>query len=108
MSLARSSAIIKGPFVAGRLISHNILLCHDLVKHYSRKHYYPSCIIKVDLRKAYDTMDCAFIHDMLIALNFPPHFIKIIMVCITSTQYSLLVNGCPLEGVQAQKRFEAR
>ena len=54
-------------------------------------------MIKVDLRKAYDTMDWAFLHDMLIALNLPPHFIKIVMVCITSTQYSLLVNGYPLE-----------
>lgn len=70
----------QGAFVAGRLISHNILLCHDLVKHYSRKNSYPSCMIKVDLRKAYDTQ-----------------FIKITMVCTTSIQYSLLINGSPSE-----------
>ena len=86
-----------GAFVAGRLISHNILLCHDFVKHYSKKNCYPSCIIKVDLRKAYDTMEWDFIHDMLIALNFAPHFNKIIMVCIISTQYSVLINDIPSE-----------
>ncbi|XP_057526473.1 uncharacterized protein LOC130805706 [Amaranthus tricolor] len=85
----------QGAFVTGRLISHNILLCHDLVKHYSKRNCYPSCMIKVDLRKTYDTMDWDFIHDMLITLNFPPQVIKIIMVCITSTQYSLMVDGSP-------------
>lgn len=71
-------------FVAGRYITHNILLCHNLVNHYSRKHCYPSCLLKVDLWKAYDTMDWEFSHDMLIAFNFPPHFIKIVMTCISS------------------------
>ena len=42
-------------------------------------------------------MDWNFFHDMMRPLNFPPHFIKIVMVCISSTQYSLLVNGCPSE-----------
>lgn len=87
----------QGAFVAGRLISHTIMLCHDLFKHYSRKNRSPSCMNKFDLRKAYDTMDWDFIHDMLIAQNFPPHFIKIIMVCITSTQYSFLINDNPSE-----------
>ena len=30
----------QGAFVVGRLISHNILLCQDIVKHYSRKGFY--------------------------------------------------------------------
>ena len=29
------------------------------------------------------------------ALNFPHQFIKIIMVCITSTSYALMINGSP-------------
>ena len=38
-----------------------------------------------------------FLQDMLLALNFPTHFVKIVMICITSTQYSLLVNGSPFD-----------
>lgn len=44
-------------FVAGRSIVHNVLLCQDVVKHYSRKHCLSSVLLKIDLRKAYDTMD---------------------------------------------------
>ena len=48
-------------------------------------------------------MDWSFLQDMLVAFNFPPQFIKIVMVCITSTQYYLLVNGSPSD-IFAPKR----
>ena len=34
---------------------------------------------------------------MLLALNFPAYFFKIVMICISSTQYSLLLNGSPFD-----------
>lgn len=40
---------------------------------------------------------------MLVALRFPSHFIKIIMSCITSTSYSLVINGHPLEAFHARR-----
>ena len=49
------------------------------------------------MRKAYNTMDWDFIQDMLIALSFLAHFRKIVIVFISSTKYSLLINGCPSE-----------
>lgn len=63
----------------------------------------PSCLLKMDLRKAYDTLNWGFLKDMLIALNFPSHFIKVVMTCVTSTQYSLLINGSPLEPFKATR-----
>ena len=74
-----------------------------LVKHYSRKGCYPSCLVKVDIRKVYDTLDWLFIRDMMVALNFPPQFVKIVMACITSTQYALLINGSPSKVFKAKK-----
>ena len=65
----------------GRNIMHNILLCSFL---------------KIDLRKAYNTLEWAFIKDMLIPLNFPSHFINIVMTCISTTQSSLILNGSPM------------
>lgn len=92
----------QGAFVASRSIVHNVLLCQDIVKHYSMKYCLPNALLKIDLRKAYDTMDWPFIKDMLVALRFPSHFIKIVMSCITSTSYSLVLNGNPMEPFKAQ------
>jgi reverse transcriptase-like protein len=51
--------------------------------------------MKIDLCKAYDSMNWQFLKEMLVAHNFPHHFIKIIMACITSTSYVLMINGSP-------------
>lgn len=49
--------------------------------------------MKVDLRKAYDFVEWYFIQDLLITLNFPNHFIKRVMACITTPKFTLLING---------------
>lgn len=85
----------QGAFVAGRNIMHNILLCQDLIKQYGRKCCAPSCLMKIDLCKTYDSMDRSFIKEMLVAMNFPHKFINIVMTCITSTSYALMKNGTP-------------
>ena len=74
---------------------HNILLCQDIVKHYTRQGSAPSCLMKIDLCKAYDTMNWQFIKEMLVVFNFLHQFIKIIMTCITSTSYVLMINESP-------------
>lgn len=40
-------------FVQGRSLIHNVLICHDLLRHYNRK-ISPRCLMEIDLRKAYD------------------------------------------------------
>lgn len=48
-------------------------------------------------------MEWSFLHDMLIALNFPPHLIKVIMVCLSSTHYSIMLNGKPSDTIYPRR-----
>ena len=53
--------------------------------------------MKLDLEKAYDKLECSFIHRVLQAFHFPPKISRIIMSCVTSSSTSILVNGGALE-----------
>ncbi|XP_060210905.1 uncharacterized protein LOC132637908 [Lycium barbarum] len=61
----------QSAFVGGRTIVQNILICQDLVRLYKRKHNTQSCLLKIDLKKAYDTVEWDFVKEMLEALQFP-------------------------------------
>lgn len=47
----------QSDFVPGRLISGNIILSLALVKGYGRARVSPRCMIKLDLQKAYDSVE---------------------------------------------------
>ncbi|XP_010678891.1 uncharacterized protein LOC104894367 [Beta vulgaris subsp. vulgaris] len=83
----------QGAFIQGRFIGHNIMVCQDIVHGYGRKNSKPGCIIKMDMRKAYVSIDWKFMESMMKALAFPDQFVQMVMECVTSPRFSLLVNG---------------
>ncbi|XP_062089528.1 uncharacterized protein LOC133796064 [Humulus lupulus] len=83
----------QGAFFKDRLLAHNILIFKDIIKGYKRKHISPRCVMKVDLSKAYDTIDWQILEDILTAYCFPGQFIRWVMVCLKGTSYSILMNG---------------
>ncbi|KAL0455548.1 UNVERIFIED_CONTAM: hypothetical protein Slati_0894000 [Sesamum latifolium] len=52
-----------------------------------------TCALKVDLWKAYDTLEWDFIHAMLSVFGFPKKMIMWIVECISTTTYSVALNG---------------
>ncbi|KAL0455462.1 UNVERIFIED_CONTAM: LINE-1 reverse transcriptase [Sesamum latifolium] len=55
--------------------------------------YHHVCALKVDLPKAYDTLEWDFIHAMLSVFGFPEKMIMWIVECISTTTYSFALNG---------------
>ncbi|KAL0455558.1 UNVERIFIED_CONTAM: hypothetical protein Slati_0895000 [Sesamum latifolium] len=66
----------------------NILLAQELFTRYNQQHLPPRCALKVDLRKAYDTVEWDFMLATLHLFRFPHQFIRWIEECITSTSFS--------------------
>uniref|UniRef100_A0A803PPM0 Reverse transcriptase domain-containing protein n=1 Tax=Cannabis sativa TaxID=3483 RepID=A0A803PPM0_CANSA len=83
----------QGAFVQGESIAHNVMILQDLLKNYNRKNISPWCAIKIDISKAYDTVNWDFLEDLLATYNLPQGFIKWLMTCITSTSNSIVMNG---------------
>nr|GEV87928.1 hypothetical protein [Tanacetum cinerariifolium] len=83
----------QSAFVPERRISDNILLTQELMHNYHLDRGPSRCVFKVDIQKAYDTIDWKFLHDVLVGFGFHPHMIGWIIVCVTSTSFSLSING---------------
>ncbi|XP_015159339.1 uncharacterized protein [Solanum tuberosum] len=78
----------QSAFVQGRSMMHNLLICHDLLRHYNRKNVSPRSFMKIDLRKAYDMVSWEFIEEVLGGFGFPEQSIKWIMLGVTTTIFS--------------------
>ncbi|GJZ90276.1 putative reverse transcriptase domain, reverse transcriptase zinc-binding domain protein [Tanacetum coccineum] len=53
----------------------------------------PRCAFKVDIQKAYDTVDWEFLRVALIGFGFHDRMISWIMECVTTTSFSISING---------------
>lgn len=62
---------VQSAFVANRVIVHNIFICQDMMKNYHRKSLPARCTVKVNLKKAYDSLNWEFIRELMVALKFP-------------------------------------
>ncbi|WP_368855658.1 RNA-directed DNA polymerase, partial [Pseudomonas reactans] len=83
----------QSAFIPGRLITDNVLLVHELMRDYHRHRGPPRCAFKVDIQKAYDTVDWTFLRTILFGFGFPDRMIDWIMTCVSMVAYSVSING---------------
>nr|GEX75200.1 hypothetical protein [Tanacetum cinerariifolium] len=83
----------QSAFIAGRQITENILLAQELFKGYNTKQKFKRVIFKTDLQKAYDTVDWSFLKVILEQFGFPGKMVDWIMVCVSTTKFSINING---------------
>ncbi|KAL0416022.1 UNVERIFIED_CONTAM: hypothetical protein Slati_3434100 [Sesamum latifolium] len=69
------------------------MLAQELFMGYNQRHLPKRCALKVDLRKAYDTVEWDFLLEVLRLFGFPSRFIGWIEECVTTPSYSVCING---------------
>lgn len=83
----------QSAFIPSRQISDNIMLSQELMRNYHRNSSPPKVAFKIDIHKAYDTVDWDFLRQCLIYFGFPWRMINWIMNCMTSPSFTISVNG---------------
>ncbi len=86
----------QGAFVAGRNISHNVMLAQEMMwdlRRASKRHSLMA--VKLDMERAYDRIRWSFLQHALEAYGFPGQWIDWVMGCVRGPKFSILVNGTP-------------
>ncbi|KAI3474506.1 hypothetical protein Pfo_029416 [Paulownia fortunei] len=87
------ASLAQTAFIQGRRIYDNILLAQELLQNYHLNNLGQRCAIKVDLHKAYDSVQWDFLLAVLRCMNFPLQMVKWIETYITSPRFSISING---------------
>lgn len=74
----------QSAFVPGHLITDNIMLAFEIM-HYMKRKTQGKCgvaALKIDISKAYDRMEWAFLEAILKKLGFCANFVNLLMMCV--------------------------
>jgi hypothetical protein len=83
-------------FVLGRHIQDNSILAHEMFHTLKSKRGNGGLMaVNIDMEKAFDRMEWSFILSILHKLGFNDKWINWIRLCITTTSFSVLLNGSP-------------
>ena len=86
----------QSAFTKSRIISDNILVAfeslHIMQRHKGKEDY---MAIKLDMSKAYDRVEWFYLSSIMEKMGFTEHWINLMMLCVKTVTYSILVNGEP-------------
>ena len=88
----------ESAFTTDHLITNNILIAfenlHHMKTNYTGKKGFMA--LKMDMSKAYDRVEWIFLEKILLKMGFQASWVAMIMECINTISYSILVNGEPM------------
>jgi len=83
-------------FVPNRHIQDNSILAHEMLHTLKSKRGRGGLMaINIDMEKAFDKMEWSFLVAILTKLGFHPTWINWIRLCISTSSFSVLLNGSP-------------
>ena len=81
-------------YVEGEQILDGIILDHEVI-HSLKLTKNPSMLFKLDLSKAFDELNWTYNEKTLLAFGFDHSWTRWILILITTTFFSILINGVP-------------
>ncbi|GJV62786.1 hypothetical protein Tco_1473614 [Tanacetum coccineum] len=83
----------QSAFILDWQITENILLTQERLKGYDCAKGPKRCSMKIDIQKAYDTVNWKFLENALRLFGFHSKMVTWIIACITTPSYSICING---------------
>lgn len=100
--LSRLISLNQTSFMEGRKILYGIILTNEII-HSLKQTRTQGMLLKVDLAKAYDKVNWRFLKEVLEAYGFKHDWVKWIGNLISTTFFSVLVNGSPSATFQSSR-----
>ena len=88
---------LQSAFVPGRLITNNVLVVLETMYCIDQRKKGKEALmaIKINMSKAYDRVEWVYLEAMIRSMGFHDKWISLIMMCVTTVSYSVLINSDP-------------